>query len=468
MFRPPEILLHIGSLEIRTYGVAIAGAILVSLWWAERRAKLWQLDSKLASDVFFWAIIGALVGARLGFVIQELGYFRTHVAEIPAIWTGGLSFHGGLIGAIASGLLVLKRYNATKRFWELADAAAAPLLLGAAIGRIGNWANQELYGYPTQMPWAIEIEPAHRLPGFEAFARFHPTFAYEAIVNVIGLVLLHRVVEKLGAPFKGRSFLFAIGWYGLARGITEIWRIGERTIGPLSLAQIISLVMIVIAVLLWLRWRPRPKTKDEEPAGDYQQTTRKTYDQFSSDFAKEFDEHFTLRVKNGFARRFAGLVKGKKLLDLGCGDGIHAEYFLQQGVDVTAVDISEQMIKLAAHRGVTAHVADIERLDFPNDNFDAVWAYNSLLHIPRAKIPKAVKDVTKILRVGGYLGLSMREGSYQKMEAKDQDMRRSRWYTYVTDQEIRALLERDYELIFHERVNAKNKYMFLHYLFRKR
>ena len=253
-WHPPEILVSLGSLEIRTYGVILAMAIGSAFLWGDRRAKNRGIDPQLAGDIFFWAIIGALLGARLGFVLQEFGYFRDHLGEILAIWQGGLSFHGGLVGALIAGLIFLRVKKQLALFWPLADAAAAPLLLGAAIGRLGNWANQELYGYPTTKPWAIVIDAAHRLPGFETFTTFHPTFAYEALLNVLGILILLFFIEKnqplTATSYKlqaGRNFLFVLAWYSIARGITEIWRIGDRLVGPLSLAQLISIAMIILA-----------------------------------------------------------------------------------------------------------------------------------------------------------------------------------------------------------------------------
>ncbi len=259
---PPEILLKLGTLSLRTYGVMLALAFWIGFWWADQRAKRRNLG-RSAADIFFWAAVGALVGARLGFVVQNLSIYLHQPAEIFMIWQGGLSFHGGSIGGIATGWLALCRAGQLDKFWLFADSAAAPLLFGAALGRLGNWANQELYGYPTAQPWAIAIDPLHRLPGYENFISFHPTFAYEAVLNLLGvLLLIWRERTKIGNqpdklprfhfPFSrfhvssGASFLFAIGWYGLARGITEIWRISDRILGPLSLAPLISLALMVI------------------------------------------------------------------------------------------------------------------------------------------------------------------------------------------------------------------------------
>lgn len=254
-WRPPEVLLTFGGLEIRTYGVLLGLAILVGLVWANRRARHMGADPKLADDVFFWSTLGGIIGARLGFVIQDLPHYFTQPLTIFQVWQGGLSFHGALVGGILAGYLLLRHKHQLDQFWRLANVAAAPILLGASIGRLGNWANQELYGFPTSLPWAIAIDPVHRLLGYEQFTSFHPTFAYEAIINLLGLGILIGGIEKKPPRFLPRgyhwSFIFVIAWYGLARGITEIWRISDRVIGPLSLAQLVSIGMIIIAGFLY-------------------------------------------------------------------------------------------------------------------------------------------------------------------------------------------------------------------------
>lgn len=259
MWHPPEILFTLAGLPIRTYGVMLAVAITLGFLWAQRRAKHIDLPKQLLSDVLFWTVIGGLIGARLGFVVQEFDYFWRQPMEILALWQGGLSFHGGLVGGLLGGLITLALKKQLHYFWTMADITAAPLLLGAIIGRLGNWANQELYGYPTTLPWAITIDSVHRLPGYENFSMFHPTFAYEMLLNLLGIVILiflferKRRLEIRNLKLKiGESFLFALAWYSLARFITEIWRIGDRLLGPLSLAQLISLTIIFIVTVIWL------------------------------------------------------------------------------------------------------------------------------------------------------------------------------------------------------------------------
>lgn len=265
-YHPPEIFVAFGGLAVHTYGLILASAILIAFLWAESRVKNYEIDPGIAGEIYFWAVAGGLLGARLGFVVQEISYYSRHLVEILAIRDGGLSFHGAIIGGVLGGWLAMRYFRQTQYFWQLADAAAFPVLLGAVLGRLGNWANQELYGYPTNLPWGIAIDQGHRLPGYEQFSAFHPTFTYEALLNLVGLGILlliecksqkskvKNTVQKskiLSDP--GALFLLMLAWYSLARGITEIWRISDRLVGPLSLAQIVSLGTILIAGWLFIR-----------------------------------------------------------------------------------------------------------------------------------------------------------------------------------------------------------------------
>lgn len=251
-WHPPQIFLWFGTLPITFYGVMMAGAIAIAAWWTIIRARQRHLSLPLVEDTIFWAVLGGILGARLGFVLQQsLDFFETPWT-ILAVWDGGLSFHGALVGGIVAALIFLKNKQQLHAFPRLADLGALPILLAAAIGRLGNWANQELYGYPTDLPWGVVIDLTHRLPGYEAFTSFHPTFAYEAILNLVWVAILlvmeakSQKLKLLGRP--GTISLLALGWYAIARGITEVWRISDRVLGPLSLAQLISLGLLLAVV----------------------------------------------------------------------------------------------------------------------------------------------------------------------------------------------------------------------------
>lgn len=274
-YHPPETFLTIAGIELRTYGLILGVAIVIAFLWSAKRALKAGIPKIPTENILFWTVVGGLLGARIAFVLQNTGFYFENPLEILAIRSGGLSFHGALVGGLVAGYFALKNYRLLSKFWLLADAVSAPLLLAAAIGRLGNWANQELYGYQTDRPWGIFIDSLHRLPGYEQFSSFHPTFAYEAVLNIVGVTVLlfiegkrqkakGKISSQNSKPLTthyslltqpGTMFLFALAWYSLARGITEIWRIGDRVVGPLSLAQIVSILTIIL--LAWIGTRRR-------------------------------------------------------------------------------------------------------------------------------------------------------------------------------------------------------------------
>lgn len=254
-WRPPEVLFNLGSLSIHTYGVLLATAIVLGFWWVEVRTRRTNIGVKLVGDIFFISVVAAIVGARLGFVVQNLSYYLDNPIQILAFRQGGLTFYGGLAAGIIVMAILLLRRKKIHLFSTLAGIAAAPLFLGDIFVRLGNWSNQELYGYPSTLPWTIQIDSVNRLPGFENFSTFHPTFAYESILNLIGLFVLLFIVERIKAP-AASSFYFFLIWYAASRFITEIWRISDRILGPLSLAQIISLgIILAMSSIVFLHKR---------------------------------------------------------------------------------------------------------------------------------------------------------------------------------------------------------------------
>ncbi|MFM8321209.1 MAG: prolipoprotein diacylglyceryl transferase, partial [Chloroflexota bacterium] len=181
-----------GSLWIRFYGMilmsgALAGALLAS-WQARRRGK----DPEIVWDALIWLLIAGLVGARLWHIFTPppsmaaqgltTAFYLTHPRDALAVWEGGLGIPGAVIGGALALLLYCRRNKLS--FAEWADIAAPGLALGQAIGRWGNFVNQELYGRPTNLPWAIPIAPQHRLPGFEQYTHFHPLFLYESLCSL--------------------------------------------------------------------------------------------------------------------------------------------------------------------------------------------------------------------------------------------------------------------------------------------
>ena len=192
-FQPQSIAFSVGSLAVHWYGICIVLGIVSGLSVALRVAEKYNIKKDDIYDVVFYVILGSLIGARIYAVLLFLPFYLKNPSEIIQVWHGGLAIHGAIIG----GALTLLWYVRKKKkfFWQLADIFAPALALGQAVGRWGNYFNQELYGKPSDAPWAIPIELHNRVSGFEEVTYFHPTFLYESLMN-FGVFLLLLLLHK--------------------------------------------------------------------------------------------------------------------------------------------------------------------------------------------------------------------------------------------------------------------------------
>lgn len=240
----------IGPIAVRWYGILIATAILIGTIIALREVQRQRIDEDKFMNILIAAIPAAFIGARLYYVLFRWDYYSQYPGEIPAVWHGGLAIHGGIIGALLVGWLMVRYYNVN--FWQLADIVAPSLILGQAIGRWGNYFNQEAYGYavdPQQIPWAMWIDGAYR----------HPTFLYESIWNILVFILL-LYLRRQHFIRRGEVFLTYLITYSIGRFIVEGFRTDSLMLGPLRAAQVISIVLIIGAILLM--WYRRRKERD--------------------------------------------------------------------------------------------------------------------------------------------------------------------------------------------------------------
>jgi prolipoprotein diacylglyceryl transferase len=219
---PPTNGFHIGPLFIHAYGLAYVLAVSAAVVITVRRWEAKGGDRELVHDVALWGFPAGLIGGRLYFLATSWNEVPPHWWGPFAVWKGGLGIWGGILGGTLAGLLVLRRRGADIPMFL--DAAAPALLVAQAIGRVGNYFNQELFGGPTTLPWALEISPAHRPAGYLQYATFHPTFLYELIWNVLlagALVWLART-RSVRAP--GLFALYVAG-YSFARIGEELLRV---------------------------------------------------------------------------------------------------------------------------------------------------------------------------------------------------------------------------------------------------
>jgi prolipoprotein diacylglyceryl transferase len=184
MPRPAHNGYYLGPLFVHAYGLAYVFAVAAAIFIGRRRWAALGGDPDLCYEVAMWGFPAGLIGGRIYFLITTPSQIPPHWWGPFAIWEGGLGIWGGIAGGVAGGLYILNRRLARAEVRRFMDAAAPGLLVAQAIGRIGNYFNQELFGKPSTLPWALKIDPAHRPPGFERYATFQPTFLYEMVWNL--------------------------------------------------------------------------------------------------------------------------------------------------------------------------------------------------------------------------------------------------------------------------------------------
>ncbi|MFN6571174.1 prolipoprotein diacylglyceryl transferase [Nostoc minutum NIES-26] len=259
---PGPILRQIGPITIRWYGLLIASAVLIGVSLSQYLAKRRNVNPDLLSDLSIWLVIGAIPAARLYYVLFQWSEYASRPKSIIAIWEGGIAIHGAIIGGILAALIFAKLKRVS--FWQLADLVAPSLILGQAIGRWGNFFNSEAFGGPTNLPWKLYIPPERRPPELINFEYFHPTFLYESLWDLMVFALLitlfFRGLSGKSRLRVGTLFMVYLATYSLGRLWIESLRTDSLMLGPLRIAQVVSLTGITLGLagLAWLYIRKRP------------------------------------------------------------------------------------------------------------------------------------------------------------------------------------------------------------------
>lgn len=252
------IAFEIGPLEIRWYALIILAGIIAGIavagWVARRRGQ----DDTFLLDVAPIVVIAAVIGARLYFIALEWRYFADHPDRLVSLQLQGLTIHGALAGGIACFWWLCRTRG--QGFLRWADTIMTGVPVGQAIGRWGNWANQEAFGRPTDMPWGVEIDPGNRPAEFAAEDRFHPTFLYESILSmIVAAALVAALLRFSGRPWwrDGYALSLYLILYGVVRMIVEPMRTDSLYIGPWPAAYWLSGALIVFGAALAVILRPR-------------------------------------------------------------------------------------------------------------------------------------------------------------------------------------------------------------------
>ncbi|WP_016950023.1 prolipoprotein diacylglyceryl transferase [Anabaena sp. PCC 7108] len=253
---PGPILVKIGPIVIRWYGLLIASAVLIGVSLSQYLAKRRHVNPDLLSDLSIWLVIGAIPAARIYYVLFQWSEYSQHPERIIAIWQGGIAIHGAIIGGVTAALIFAKLKHIS--FWQLTDLVAPSLILGQAIGRWGNFFNSEAFGGPTSLPWKLYIPPERRPLSLANFEYFHPTFLYESLWDLMVFALLLTLFFRTlsNRPRLKLGTLFLVYWvaYSLGRFWIEGLRTDSLMLGPLRIAQIVSLSGIIFGIigLAWL------------------------------------------------------------------------------------------------------------------------------------------------------------------------------------------------------------------------
>ncbi|MEN0978070.1 prolipoprotein diacylglyceryl transferase [Listeria monocytogenes] len=261
------VAIQIGSISVKWYGVIIASAVVIALLLALSEANKRKMDKEIIVDLLIWAIPISIISARIYYVIFEWDFYKNNLGEIVKIWHGGIAIYGALIGAVLTAIIFSRIKKIS--FWQLADVVAPSLIIAQAIGRWGNFMNQEAHGAETTRSF---LESLH-LPDFIInqmyidSAYYQPTFLYESLWNVLGFVIL--LIIRRTKIRRGELFLGYVIWYSFGRFFIEGMRTDSLMWGDFRVSQALSLLLIVlsIGIIIYRRLKMNPPYYMEDKFG---------------------------------------------------------------------------------------------------------------------------------------------------------------------------------------------------------
>ncbi|MEW6401500.1 MAG: prolipoprotein diacylglyceryl transferase [Chloroflexota bacterium] len=260
----------IGPFTLRFYGVILMLGAVAGAWLATGEIKRRGHDPEIAWDLLIYLLVGGVLGARLWHIFTPspsaiaqgltTEFYLTHPLDAISIWNGGLGIPGAVIGGAIALYFYARKHQLV--FAEWADIAAPSVALGQAIGRWGNYFNQELYGAPTNLPWRLYVDPTHRLKSFESMEYYHPLFAYESILNFANMFFLIWISRRFANRLKpGDVFLVYLIIYPLIRFSLDFLRLDASRLAGVNANQtFMAIVAVLSGLALW--WRHRKDGQD--------------------------------------------------------------------------------------------------------------------------------------------------------------------------------------------------------------
>lgn len=266
-----DYLFQVGNFQLRWYSLCIATGIFVSYALARRRLKIYGIKPEDLDEGIFWGVISGILGARAYYVAFNWGYYSKYPSEIWKVWHGGLAIHGAIFGV----LLMIFIYSKVKGYFSFVratDLFTSVLPLGQSIGRWGNFFNYEAYGRPTDLPWKMYVPENRRMPGFDNFEFFHPTFLYESLWDLGVFVLLYFLVDPRKRSDGETTALYLV-LYSVGRFWIEGLRLDSLMAGGLRAAQVVSLALILIGAV-WYAFLAGRKRADTTHTNETKENQR--------------------------------------------------------------------------------------------------------------------------------------------------------------------------------------------------
>ncbi|HZJ28195.1 MAG TPA: prolipoprotein diacylglyceryl transferase [Acidimicrobiia bacterium] len=266
---PSNGVFNLGPLPLHLYGLTLAVGVVAATYIAEARWKRMGHDPKEISSIAVWIVVAGVIGARVYHVITDYQLYTDDPLKAFEIWNGGLAIWGAVAGGAIAAIILARRHHLDTL--ALFDAIAPGVVLAQGIGRWGNYFNQELFGRPTTLPWAVKIDVAHRPEQYQAYATFHPTFLYESLwCFLLFAVLLWA--DRIPSHRRGQTFALYIALYTAGRFVFENMRTDPaHVIAGLRINAWVSIVVFLAACawFVWLGRRPKPAPRPgAEPGGE--------------------------------------------------------------------------------------------------------------------------------------------------------------------------------------------------------
>jgi len=245
-----------GFLNFHLYGFILGIAILTGYFVVLKRAKKYDVSEKAVDLLFLFVVLGGLIGARVYHVLDKWGYYSKNPIQIIEVWNGGLAIYGAIIGGIFFLWIFtkikspLQGKQKSKVILSYLDLIVLGLAVSQAIGRLGNFFNQEAFGMPTSLPWGVFIKENNRPDNWKQYEYFHPTFFYESIWMFFGFFLLLWVEKRIKNKGEGIIFSIYLIWYGLGRFFLEFLRFDTARIGIFNIAQVFSFIFVMLGVFI--------------------------------------------------------------------------------------------------------------------------------------------------------------------------------------------------------------------------